>query len=456
MDFQLDSVDDELHDNQNENQVRSNGTGLLSSPLDERVLNATIPQTWGKTPPNTARKRASRAFLTRSVPSPSHSTRMRKIFQNASTSLQTDGQTPKSPSSPYWLSIPRVTSPSWQGTNSKYTDANNIADRTSEDNHFSFTDQLPSPLLLHPVVSPNGTRWTTVPMGDEPMSSGFHSPFFPRQRSTPRLANPQYLNRSKPKRVPLPPNQTRSSPLDLDETKLAQRFEHTSISDVQSWLEGLNDEPSSDMHEYDDSPSLSRVKREESKLVYNASDYHYTSRLGSQRENMPPSSSNLVIRFPKQPSSTDDKVPDYPLSMEYSPSTSTQAGKPKFPVTSTPVLVRKPRKCYTSPRPQGRRQISPTLQQGQFVLPPRRKKVRSSSSSPLQRMSLKHDLALPFEIAEDSNASVPEGCPQKTSCQQQAAILGLSDLSPHVTPFRKGQGPKRSRCPSYYDEDLLE
>ncbi|KAK2743422.1 hypothetical protein FQN57_004887 [Myotisia sp. PD_48] len=31
----------------------------------------------------------------------------------------------------------------------------------------------------------------------------------------------------------------------------------------------------------------------------------------------------------------------------------------------------------------------------------------------------------------------------------------ISDLSPNVTPFRKGRGLKRARCRSYYDEDIV-
>ncbi|OJD16873.1 hypothetical protein AJ78_02970 [Emergomyces pasteurianus Ep9510] len=455
MDFQLESMD-EQHDCWNENQLRSHSTALLSSPPDERVRNATLPQRWGKTPPNTARKRASRAPLARSVPSPSHSARMSKIFQNASTSLHADVHTSKPPFSPYRLGVPRVTCPSSRGTDSKNTDANKTAESPPEDNHFSFNDQLPSPLLLRSVVSPNGTRWTTVPMADEPISSGFHSPSFPHHTSTPRLANPQYLNLSKPRRVPLPPRHTKSSPLDPDETKLAQSFQHTSISDVQSWLDGLSDEPSCEMHNYDDSPSVNRLKRGDPNFNYNARDHHDISSLGVYRENMSLSSSNLVNGFPEQLSLAKGANSDSPLSMKSSPSTSAQARRSKIPLTSTPVLVHKPRKCCTSPRPQGRGQISSTLPWGNFTLPPRRRKVRSSSSSPLQRFSPAYYIAQPFKIAEDKSTGISEECRQRTTCQQQVALPGLRDLSPHVTPFRKGRGPKRSRCPSYYDEDLLQ
>ncbi|EGE78858.2 hypothetical protein, variant 2 [Blastomyces dermatitidis ER-3] len=417
--------------------------------------NASIPQAWGKTPPNTGRKRESRALLARSVPSPSHSVHMRKIFQNASTSLHSTGHVLGSPS------LRRANSPSGQKPDIHCTNTNKIPGRPSEDNHFSFTDQLPSPLLLHPVVSPNGSRWTMVPMADEPISSGFHSPSFPNRRITPELSNSQYLNRSKPKRVPLPPYQKKSPQMSLDEAKLAQRFQDTSISDVQSWLDGLYDEPSSNMHEYDDFPSISKAKKEEAVLGYNfpesqlATGHHYTSLLKSDKENMSPSPSNCGARFPNQHSSLPCKGSDIALSMEASPSASAQAHRSKFN-PSTPVLVRKPHKCYTSPRSQRRGQISPTLPRSHFMLPPRRKKIRSSSSSLPQRSPPAYGRAPPFEVAEDEIHDFPEQRP-RTSYQEQMVLLpGLSDLSPHVTPFRKGKGPKRPRCPSYYDEDLLQ
>ncbi|KLJ07843.1 hypothetical protein EMPG_16672 [Blastomyces silverae] len=395
---------------------------------------------------------------------------MRKLFQNASTSLRSTRHVLGSPS------LPRANSPSGQKPDIHRTNTNEISGRPSEDNHFTFTDQLPLPLLLHPVVSPNGTRWTTVPMADEPISSGFHSPSFPHRRTTPRLSNPQYLNRSKPKRVPLPPYQTKSKPkrvplppyqtkspqLSPDEAKLAQSLQDTSISDVQSWLDGLYDEPSSTMHEYDDSPSISKAKREQALFVYNfpesqlATGHHCTSPLGrDDKENMSPSPSNSAARFPNRPSSLPCKDSDIALSMEASPSAFAQAHRSNFNAPSTPVLVRKPHKCYTSPRSQRRGQISPTLPRSHFMLPPRRKKIRSSSSSLPQRSPPAYDPTQPFEIAEDEIHDFPEHHPPRTSYQERAEVPGLKDLSPHVTPFRKGKAPKRPRCPSYYDEDLL-
>lgn len=427
-------------------QFRGNNTRFPSShPNEQEHPHTIVAQAWGKTPPNTGRKRGSRPPLLRSVPSPSHSAHMRKIFQNATTSLHSAGRILGS------SSIPRVLASEGVDIQIQDNDTYEISEKRSEDNHFTFTDQLPSPLLLHPVVSPNGTRWTAVPMPDEPISSGFHSPYFPHQTSSPSFANSQYLSRSKPKRVPLPPYHTGSSPLDLAETKLAQRFQDTSISNVQSWLDGLCDEPSSGIHECDDSPSMNRVKREESLVP----SQHHTS-LGSNTENKRHSSSTFIVRVLNQPPSPAGKDSDSLLPIDSSPTAIPRPNRSKYNAPSTPILVRKPHKCYTSPRSQGRGHISLTLPRGHFMLPPRRKRTRASSSSLPQQSPPAYGITQTFEVAEDGISDILGKRSLPTSYQEQVTLTGLRDLSPHVTPFRKGKGPKRSRCPSYYDEDFLQ
>ncbi|QSS58996.1 hypothetical protein I7I51_08428 [Histoplasma capsulatum] len=90
------------------------------------------------------------------------------------------------------------------------------------------------------------------------------------------------------------------------------------------------------------------------------------------------------------------------------------------------------------------------------MLPPRRKKTRASSSSPPQQSPPAYGITQAFEIAEDGIPDIPGKRFLPTSYQEQVTLTGLRDLSPHVTPFRKRKGPKRSRCPSYYDEDFLQ
>ena len=49
-----------------------------------------------------------------------------------------------------------------------------------------------------------------------------------------------------------------------------------------------------------------------------------------------------------------------------------------------------------------------------------------------------YDTAQPFEIAEDEEAE-----------------MEITELSPNVMRYRKGKEPKRMRCASYFDNDLL-
>ncbi|EEH34874.1 hypothetical protein PAAG_05921 [Paracoccidioides lutzii Pb01] len=438
-------------DRQNQGQSDADYAGLPSSPPDEGVVDATLLQALRKTSPNTSRKRTSQTVLTRPLPFRDNSARMKEI---------SGSRTPGSPQLPHIsrvskLNLRRNQQSSQQLVFKKTNNTQQSPGAQSEENHFQFSDQLSSPLLLLPQVSPNGTRWTTVPMADEPISSGFNSPSFPNPTAAPRAANSQFLSRYKAgKAVPLRDSEARSSPLNLNEAKLTQCFQNTSISDVQCWLDGLNVEPPSDLYESDDSPSVSRMKRE----VYHSdcnipqsqvlNGHHFSPRVGSDKENMSPSSSTFAAG-PKlsPPLHIRDEEYDAPDSVASSTSPSFREYRSKLPVPSTPVLVRKTQKCFTSPRAYVRGRISPTLPRGHYVLPARRKKVRSSSA---------YDPMPPFEIEEDKDADIPVKPPIGSSCPRKETWMGLRELSPHVTPFRKGQGPKRSRCSSYYDEDFLQ
>ncbi|ODH46542.1 hypothetical protein GX48_07380 [Paracoccidioides brasiliensis] len=445
-------------DRQNQGQSEADYAGLRSSPPDEGVVDATLLQALRKTSPNTSRKRISQTVLTRPLPFRDYSARMKEI---------SGSHTPRSPQLPHISRVSKLNlrrnQQSSQQLVFKKTNTQQSPGAQSEENHFQFSDQLSSPLLLVPEVSPNGTRWTTVPMADEPISSGFNSPSFPNPTTAPRAANSQFLSRYKAgKAVPLRTPEARSSPLNLNEAKLTRCFQNTSLSDVQCWLDGLNVESPSELYESDDSPSVSRMRRE----VYNSdcnlpqsqvlNVHHSSPRVGSGKENMSPSSSTFAVGSKLSPPlHTRDEEYDAPDSVASSTSPSLREHRSKLPVPPTPVLVRKTQKCFTSPRAYIRGRISPTLPRGHYVLPPRRKKVRSSSNSACPLSSSAYDPMQPFEIAEDEDADIPAKPPTGSSCPRKETWMGLRELSPHVTPFRKGQGPKRSRCSSYYDEDIL-
>ena len=70
--------------------------------------------------------------------------------------------------------------------------------------------------------------------------------------------------------------------------------------------------------------------------------------------------------------------------------------------------------------------------------PPKRKKpkaVRSNTEATVEVNKKKNQSK--FDICEDDVAD------------------SLMELSPHVECHRKGKGPKKERCPSYMDQDVL-
>ncbi|KAF6233656.1 hypothetical protein HO173_008213 [Letharia columbiana] len=80
----------------------------------------------------------------------------------------------------------------------------------------------------------------------------------------------------------------------------------------------------------------------------------------------------------------------------------------------------------------------PTTLQGHLSLPPKRKRARvdgiASSSAETEMSTARRD----FTIHEDQLAGA------------------LAQLSPDVDRHRRGRGPKRERCISYWDEDILQ
>lgn len=80
----------------------------------------------------------------------------------------------------------------------------------------------------------------------------------------------------------------------------------------------------------------------------------------------------------------------------------------------------------------------PVTPQGHFSLPPKSKRARvkgnSTSGTKTEMLNARRD----FTVHEDQLAEA------------------LAQLSPDVERHRKGRGPKRERCMSYWDEDILQ
>lgn len=96
---------------------------------------------------------------------------------------------------------------------------------------------------------------------------------------------------------------------------------------------------------------------------------------------------------------------------------------------STPLHLRNPRIPLNMGRriPSATRFPHPCTPQGHLSLPPRRKRARTEDTNPQD-----------FTIREDELSHA------------------LANLSPSVERHRKGDRPRRERCHSYWDDDILE
>ncbi|KAL2037941.1 hypothetical protein N7G274_009416 [Stereocaulon virgatum] len=112
----------------------------------------------------------------------------------------------------------------------------------------------------------------------------------------------------------------------------------------------------------------------------------------------------------------------------------------RFPIQHLPSTPSRFRNPKTQPYPQSvsiLRFAHPSTLQGHLSLPPMRKRTRTANqttSSVKPTTSTNKD----FTIHDDQLAEA------------------LAELSPLVERHRKGRGPKRERCMSYFDEDVIE
>ena len=113
--------------------------------------------------------------------------------------------------------------------------------------------------------------------------------------------------------------------------------------------------------------------------------------------------------------------------------------RPSVPHLQTSVLSKS---CQNNPHPvhQGTKAFRfapPKTPQGNFRVPPRRKRARVDKIDSSREEKELPSLRPNFTIRED----------QLTGA--------LAQLSPDVERHRKGRGPKRERCVSYWDEDII-
>ena len=150
----------------------------------------------------------------------------------------------------------------------------------------------------------------------------------------------------------------------------------------------------------------------------------FLSRTESNKENQSPQHSYLQ-QTPRRPSRTD------PTEVDERPSPSSTT----ISRLIGPII---PARESSTPGPKAAsRFLQPSTPSILLSQPPRRKKrpnPRYSATDPRPRKPSRTES--PFDLDPDDEGLVP--------------------LSPDVTPYRKCNRPKRTRCPSYFDADILD
>lgn len=234
-----------------------------------------------------------------------------------------------------------------------------------------------------------------------------------------------------------------------NEAELVKFLQQTRISDVDAWLDTVfEDRPNSNVSTLE-TPTIEANNPTSGLDIKHGKGFNRKYlETDSNKENISPSgtsSETTSSEYDQDATRALYKPQGHRRSFsEHSSLQSYYSGGDKevpVPMTATPVLLRKTQPSQTPQASEVNRgyHLGPDKPSNSFSLPPRRKKMRSAANPMPARTDLAYDKSQQFEIAEDEEA--------------EQDILGLS---PHVTQHRKGKGPKRVRCASYFDRDLFE
>ena len=201
----------------------------------------------------------------------------------------------------------------------------------------------------------------------------------------------------------------------------------TQSTNIDSWLAGIpassgNNPPSPQLHD----------KEEEIVTTDNARLSPTAVPIIPGQSSVTPSASKPLQGLRSFSITSSNK--EYLSPVKSSPS---PAHFPPLDLPSTPLRFRNPR---TQPLPQFTgtlRFAHPSTPQDHFSLPPKRKKAR---------VDIQATSGLKPATSTDKGFTIHE--------DQLAGTL--AELSPFVERHRKGRGPKRERCKSYFDKDVIE
>lgn len=448
-------------------------------------LATTFPTTPTRPMPNSAKKRRQMPDLSRAAASPGHGAKMSMIFRDAATSLQGSRLPMCQPLS----NIKRSRIPTSQTRSIRF------GNTSQDDTTVSSTLQSPAKVSRHlgescepewaslevsrrpaSAIGPYSPRQTPltkagrfalgtlgattdihdVCLGDtprvssaslpspieeegkEPISSGFVTPVAP----TPSFVeNPEDMKYPVLENLRSPRSTSNASSLgsvsdDLDfdhGVPLELPFHHSyaeeaPCSQIDTWLEGIMNATTSELTR---SPKRCEGKGD---LLVNTAPFPTSeapNRSSPMRPQRSPSNLKQDLQSPSRASS--DKENFSPFDVSSSPTL-----PPRYSQPRTPTRLHQTSTQPTLPSPSFPHFARPLTPKGLLSLPPKRKRARvdkvASSRAEEETLTARKD----FTIRED----------QLTEA--------LTQLSPDVERHRKGRGPRRARCVSYWDEDILQ
>ena len=405
------------------------------------------PATPRRISPNSSKKRLYAPDLSRSIPTPSHRIKMANIFQEAGLALES-GRSPSRRLSP---NTKRSRMPSPHHRNFTWTSLDEADPYNQQPSDMTFgigfnrgTASISVPLSRDDGVgsmlpTPFPCHQPTDSSEKEPLSSGLSTPFplstipqrhgiiLPLFLDVDSEADDTHSSHGVPLIVPLQGSgqcKPKRHNIDawLDEV-LCIAPEGIATADV------LAPCPSTSLTAEDDISPYHYPQKPDSHFTLPPA-ISSASRASSNKENIDPLESSLSRSLVASPSSLENLQG----SSDYLSIT------PKRPSRLNPSAIGTPLNAISPPehRPAFRFHY-PGTPRGLFYLAPKRKKFKVDPKSPPSLVEANKTIGTPsnFDIHEDEEDGI------------------LPELSPQVECQHKGRGPKRERCSSYFDQDIL-
>ena len=420
---------------------------MIPDNLHNSNLATTFPTTPSRPAPNSAKKRRQMSDLSRPAATPGHGAKMSMIFRNAATSLQGSRLPTYQPSS----NIKRPRLPLSQARSTKFgsTCQDDIvisSDLRSPPKISQYlgesceTGSASSEVSRHRAfaVGPHYPTRTPLKIEDEeqePISSGFATPIAatPDIVEDPEEVKYPFLENWRSLRSSSDASDLGSDNIDLHSTHgvpLILPFprsdaEEASRSHIDTWLDEIVNATS----------GLSRSPRQcdgtKDLLINNASRTIVSNLSSPIRPGVSPSKKQ-DLPYPLGASSDKENI-----------SPSKCSSSPTLPPTQH-LQSRNPSRFRQSTT-QSTLQHTKTLHFAPPLTPPDRHNL-----SPKRKRARVDQMAFSRAEGETSVAS------RDFTIHEDQLAEALAQLSPDVARHRKGRGPKRERCMSYWDEDILQ